>query len=134
VVRGKPNCVAAPYFDRLWTNIFRDLLPHAPASETTADFDRTNNELVVEYQLAHGIPEPAKIPAIYALGPNGFQAPLKVDRVAAGHHRGKLAIAGAGHPAQSRRTGAAQAGSFGSAAFADANGVGERGKRQIGHR
>jgi uncharacterized membrane protein len=81
-----------PGFDRLWTNIFRDLLPHAPESETSADFDRANNDLVVEYRLSHGVPEPAKIPDIYALGPNGFQAPLKVDKVAAGHYRGRLAI------------------------------------------
>jgi hypothetical protein len=81
-----------PGFDRLWTNISRDLLPHAPASEATADFDRANNELVVEYRLAHGVDDPPKIPDIYALGPSGFQAPLKVDKVAAGHYRGRLPI------------------------------------------
>jgi Ca-activated chloride channel family protein len=90
--RWAANWVTWPGFDRLWTNIFRDLLPHAPESETSADFDRANNELVVEYRLAHGVPEPAKIPDIYALGPNSFQAPLKVDKVAAGHYRGRLAI------------------------------------------
>jgi hypothetical protein len=90
--RWAVNWVTWPGFDRLWSNIFRDLLPHAPESETTADYDRANNELVVEYRLAHGVPEPAKIPDIYALGPNGFQAPLKVDKVAAGHYRGRLAI------------------------------------------
>jgi uncharacterized membrane protein len=90
--RWAASWVAWPGFDRLWTNIFRDLLPHAPESETTADFDRANNELVVEYRLARGVPEPAKIPDIYALGPNGFQAPLKVDKVAAGHYLGRVAI------------------------------------------
>jgi len=90
--RWAVNWIAWPGFDRLWTNIFRDLLPHAPASETSADFDRANNELVVEYRLAQGVHEPAKVPDIYALGPNGFQAPLKVDKVAAGHYRGRLAI------------------------------------------
>ena len=90
--RWAANWVTWPGFDRLWTNVFRDLLPHAAASETTADFDRANNELVVEYRLAHGVAEPEKIPDIYALGPNGFQAPLKVDKVAAGHYRGRLAI------------------------------------------
>ena len=90
--RWAANWVGWPGFDRLWTNIFRDLLPHAPASETTADFDRANNELVVEYRLAHGVPDPDKIPDIYALGPNGFQAPVKVDKVAAGHYRGRLSI------------------------------------------
>ena len=90
--RWAASWVAWPGFDRRWTNIFRDLLPHAPESETTADFDRANNELVVEYRLARGVPEPAKIPDIYALGPNGFQAPLKVDKVAAGHYLGRVAI------------------------------------------
>jgi uncharacterized membrane protein len=90
--RWAVNWIAWPGFDRLWTNIFHDLLPHAPESETSADFDRANNELVVEYRLAHGVPEPDRIPDIYALGPNGFQAPLKVDKVAAGHYRGRLPI------------------------------------------
>jgi secreted protein with Ig-like and vWFA domain len=90
--RWAVNWVTWPGFDRLWTNIFRDLLPHAPESETTADFDRANNELVVDYRLAHGLPEPAAVPDIYALGPNGFQAPLRVGKVAAGHYRGRLAI------------------------------------------
>ena len=90
--RWAVNWLAWPGFDRLWANIFRDLLPHAPASEATADFDRANNELVVEYRLAHGMADPDKIPDIYALGPSGFQAPLKVDKVAAGHYRGRLPI------------------------------------------
>jgi uncharacterized membrane protein/uncharacterized protein YegL len=90
--RWAANWVNWPGFDRLWTNLSRDLLPHAPASEATADFDRANNELVVEYRLARGMADPAGIPDIYALGPNGFQAPLKVDKVAAGHYRGRLAI------------------------------------------
>jgi hypothetical protein len=90
--RWAVNWVTWPGFDRLWANISRDLLPHAPASEATADFDRANSELVVEYRLAHGMADPGKIPDIYALGPSGFQAPLKVDKVAAGHYRGRLPI------------------------------------------
>jgi Ca-activated chloride channel family protein len=43
-------------------------------SETTADFDRASNELVMEYRLSHNLPEPAAIPDIFALGPGGFQA------------------------------------------------------------
>ena len=90
--RWAASWVNWPGFDRLWTNIFRDLLPHAPASEATADFDRANNELVVDYRLARGVPDPDKVPDIYALGPDGFQAPLKVDKLAAGHYRGRMAI------------------------------------------
>ncbi len=90
--RWAVNWVTWPGFDRLWANIFRDLLPHAPASEATADFDRASNELVVDYHLTANVPEPAVIPDIFALGPNGFQAPLKVSKVAAGHYRASLNI------------------------------------------
>jgi uncharacterized membrane protein len=90
--RWAVNWVNWPGYDRFWANVFRDLLPHAPPSETTADFDPAANELVVDYHLSRSVPEPAAIPDIYALGPNGFQAALKVSKVAAGHYRGKLAI------------------------------------------
>ena len=40
--------------------------------------------------VAATCPSPAAIPDIYAFGPNGFQAPLKVSKVAAGHYRGRL--------------------------------------------
>ena len=86
------NWVTWPGFDRLWANVFRDLLPHAPQSETSADFDPASNELVVDYRLSHSVDDPAVIPDIYAFGPNGFQAALNVSKVAAGHYRGKLAI------------------------------------------
>ena len=90
--RWAVNWVTWPGFDRLWANIFRDLLPHAPASEATADFDRASNELVVDYHLTANVPEPATAPDIFALGPSGFQAPLKVSKVAAGHYRAHLNI------------------------------------------
>ena len=61
-------------------------------SETTADFDRANDELVVDYRLSANVEEPAKAPDIFAMGPNGFRAPLKLGKVAAGHYRGTLAI------------------------------------------
>ena len=86
--RWAVNWVTWPGFDRLWANIFRDLLPHAPQSETSADFDRASNELVVDYRLSRNVEEPAAMPDIFAFGPNGFQAPLKVSKVAAGHYRG----------------------------------------------
>jgi len=86
------NWVSWPGFDRLWANTFRDLLPHAPASEATADFDRASNQLVVDYHLTANVPEPATAPDIFALGPDGFQAPLKASKVAAGHYRASLNI------------------------------------------
>jgi uncharacterized membrane protein len=90
--RWAVNWVTWPGFDRFWTNVFRDLLPHAPQTETAADFDRASNELVVDYRLSSNVEEPSAIPDIFAMGPGGFQTPLKVAKVAAGHYRGRLAI------------------------------------------
>ncbi|HEV2446193.1 MAG TPA: VWA domain-containing protein, partial [Candidatus Sulfopaludibacter sp.] len=90
--RWAEKWVTWPGFDRLWANIFRDLLPHAPQSETFADYDRASNELVVDYRLSKNIEEPPSIPDIFVLGPNGFQAPLKVSKVAAAHYRGRVSI------------------------------------------
>lgn len=84
--------VTWPGFDKFWANVFRDLLPHAPQSETAAEFDRASNQLVVDYRLSKSIDEPTTIPDIFAFGPGGFQAPLKVSKIAAGHYRGVLAI------------------------------------------
>ena len=90
--RWAEKWVTWPGFDKLWANIFRDLLPHAPQSETAADYDRTSNELVVDYRLSKNVDDPAKVPDVFVLGPNGFQAPLKVSKVAAGHYRGRVGI------------------------------------------
>jgi uncharacterized membrane protein/uncharacterized protein YegL len=90
--RWAANWVQWPGFDKLWANIFRDLLPHAPESETTADFDRASDELVVDYRLSRNVEEPAVMPDIFVLGPDGFHAPLKMGKVAAGHYRGSLGI------------------------------------------
>jgi len=90
--RWAANWVAWPGFDKLWANIFRDLLPHAESSEAGAEFDRAASELMVDYHLGRNVAEPAAIPDIYAFGPNGFQSALKVAKIAAGHYRARLAI------------------------------------------
>lgn len=90
--RWAQNWVTWPGFDRLWANVFRDLLPHAPASEATADFDRATGELMVDYRLTPNVPEPSQIPDIFALGPNAFRTPLQVSKVTAGHYRARLNI------------------------------------------
>jgi len=81
-----------PGFDRLWANIFRDLLPHAPASEAIAEFDRASNLLSVEYRLSKNLPAPQTVPDIYVLGPDGFRAPFPVSKAAAGLYRGRFPI------------------------------------------
>jgi uncharacterized membrane protein len=90
--RWAANWINWPGFDRLWTNIFRDLLPHAQSSEATAEFDRANNELVVDYYLGRNVEEPSQPPDIFAFGPNGFQQPLKVSKMAAGYYRGRVPV------------------------------------------
>ena len=79
-------------FDRLWANVARDLLPRAQSSEAQAELDSSSDDLVINYHLTRKIDEPAAVPAIYALGPNGFRAPLKVTKTAAGSYRGVVHI------------------------------------------
>ncbi|MFB3828842.1 MAG: VWA domain-containing protein [Bryobacteraceae bacterium] len=90
--RWAVNWVSWPGFDRFWTNIFRDLLPHAHVSEATAEFDRAHNELVVDYRLGRNVPDPPQPPDIFAFGPNNFQQPLKVAKMAAGYYRARVPI------------------------------------------
>jgi hypothetical protein len=89
--RWAASWVTWPGFDKLWANIFHDLLPHAQAGEASAEFDRASNELVVDYHLGR-IMEPPKVPDIYAFGPNSFQSPLKVTKMAAGHYLARVPI------------------------------------------
>ncbi len=79
-------------FDKFWTNVIRDLLPHTPDGEATLDYDSANGELVANYRLGRGVREPATIPAIYAFGPDGFQQPVPVKKTAAGTYEGRIKI------------------------------------------
>ena len=79
-------------FDRFWTNIFRDLLPHSESGEAKADFDSASGDLVVSYQLGRDVAAPAKPPAIYIFGPGGFQHPLPVTELADQAYRGRIHI------------------------------------------
>jgi Ca-activated chloride channel homolog len=79
-------------FDKFWTNIFRDLLPHSEAGEAKVDFDSASGDLVVNYQLGRDVPAPAKLPAIYIFGPGGFQHPLPVTELADQAYRGRIHI------------------------------------------
>ena len=79
-------------YDKFWTNLCRDLLPRAQGGEASLDYDSANGDLVVEYRLGRGVPEPDKIPDIYAFGPDGFQQPVPVKKIATGTFRGRLPI------------------------------------------
>ena len=55
-------------------------------------YDSASGDLVVDYQLGHNVPEPRQLPAVFAMGPSGFQKPLALTKVAEGRFRGRVAI------------------------------------------
>jgi Ca-activated chloride channel family protein len=79
-------------YDKFWANLSRDLLPHSQAGEALVEYDSVNGDLAVEYRLGRDVEEPAKIPSIFVFGPDGFQRPVAVQKVAAGTFRGRLQI------------------------------------------
>jgi Ca-activated chloride channel homolog len=82
--------VGWPGFDRFWSNVVRDLLPHAQAGDAGLSYDAATGELGVEYRLARGVTAPATPPAIFAMGPDGFQSAVEVKKVAEGLYRGRV--------------------------------------------
>jgi len=79
-------------FDRFWANLFRDLLPHTQPVEARLDFDSAAGELVAEYHLSRQVPEPARIPDIFVIGPDGLRKPMTVKKVAQGSYRGVFPV------------------------------------------
>ncbi|MDE3197353.1 MAG: VWA domain-containing protein [Acidobacteriota bacterium] len=79
-------------FDRLWTNIFRDLLPHGNESEAIARYDAANEELVVEYHLSSNAVEPPALPDLYVIGPGDFKRPMDVSKVSPGNYIARVRI------------------------------------------
>lgn len=90
--RWAANWLTWPGFDRLWTNIFRDLLPHGNESEAIARYDSANQEIVVDYHLSGRAPDAANPPDLYVMGPGDFRHPLEVSRLSPGAYRGRLRI------------------------------------------
>jgi Ca-activated chloride channel family protein len=92
--RWAKNWVGWSGFDKFWENAMRDLLPHAQAGEVTAEYNSANDELVVDYRLSRNVAEPARAPDIFVFGPQGFEQPLKLEKIAAGAYRGRVKIGG----------------------------------------
>ena len=90
--RWAASWVGWPGFDRLWTNVFRDLLPHGNDSEAVARYDAANEELVVDYRLAKRTSEPETVPDLFVIGPGDFRKPLDVTRVSPGVYRARVRI------------------------------------------
>jgi Ca-activated chloride channel family protein len=81
-----------PGFDKFWTNVSRDLLTHANASEASSQFDAANGNINVSYTLAEELPDPGSAPPIFVLGPDRFRKQIPVKRVAARVYRGTLHV------------------------------------------
>ena len=79
-------------YDKFWANLTRDLLPHAQAGEATVEYDSANGDLVVDYRLGRNVDEPTTIPEIFVFGPDNFQRPIPVRKIADGTFRGRLPI------------------------------------------
>jgi Ca-activated chloride channel family protein len=90
--RWSANWVTWPGFDKFWSNVVRDLLPHAPPSEAVAGYDAASGALTVNYRLGKNVEEPAVIPDIFVFGPDGFRQPIKVMKSSAGNYRGEVVV------------------------------------------
>ncbi len=90
--RWAEDWVKWPGYEKLWTNLLRDLLPHSSDNEVSTEYDAATATLVVHYRLGPGVPEPTAPPTIYALGPDNFRQPLTLERLAAGTYRGRVKI------------------------------------------
>ncbi len=84
--------VGWPGFDRFWANVFHDLLPHTSTEDAHADYDAANGVLTAEYHLPDGAEVPSKPPAVYVLGPAGFEQPLPLSQTGPATYRGEVAI------------------------------------------
>ena len=94
VQRWAANWVSWPGYDRFWTNLLRDLLPRAPETEATVEFDKASNEIVVGYRLQPRAEAPATLPDVYVLGPDHFQKAVPLKRLAASSYQARVPIAG----------------------------------------
>jgi Ca-activated chloride channel family protein len=81
--RWAVNWVGGPAFDRLWTNLSRDLLPRSPATEAIARYESSSDEIVARYRVtdrnAAAIPE--MLPDLFVLGPSDFRQSVSLKRV-----------------------------------------------------
>ncbi len=92
--RWAVNWVTWPGFDKLWTNVLRDLLPRTAPSEATAEFDSVSNEIRVHYRLRPG-EDQAPPQEVYALGANGFRKAVPLKRIAASSYLARVPVGAA---------------------------------------
>jgi uncharacterized protein YegL len=81
-------------FSRFWSNAVQDLLPRTQPVESRAELDPSSGQLVVTYRHRTLADDPGVPPPLFALGPDGFQQPVALARVAPGSYRGAVALGG----------------------------------------
>jgi Ca-activated chloride channel homolog len=91
--RWAENWVSWSGYDRFWGNVMRDLLPHSETGNASLAFDPTRRELELNYRIPSSEDAKLKLPALFVFGPNGFQQPVKLSKVAAGVYRSRIAVA-----------------------------------------
>jgi len=81
-------------YDKFWSNVCRDLLPHAHSAEADLSYDSASGELIATYRMnaATGGDAPIRPPAIFVIGPSGFQSALPVKKIAEGAYRGSVHV------------------------------------------
>ena len=84
--------VSWPGFDKFWINLTRDLLGRVDRTEASAQLDPADGEIMVTYRLGSGVAEPAEAPPIFALGPNGLQRTVEMNKTGPQSYRGHAHI------------------------------------------
>ncbi len=79
-------------FDRLWANLFRDILPRSQGGEALTEYDAVNGNLEVTYRLARGMAEPKTIPPVFLVGPDDFRQQVEIRRTGSGLYKGSVNI------------------------------------------
>jgi Ca-activated chloride channel family protein len=80
-----------PGFDKFWINAARDLLKE-PERREEISFDAGDGIITVRYHLPEQAQGLAAVPEIFALGPNGFKAPVKLEKLAPEVYQGSVYV------------------------------------------
>ena len=69
-------------FDKFWTNIFRDLLPHAETGEAKTEYDSASGDVIVDYQLGATwqIPQSRRPSSLLVPTDSSIRSPLPNSR------------------------------------------------------
>ncbi|MBK9166470.1 MAG: VWA domain-containing protein [Bryobacterales bacterium] len=81
-------------FDRFWANLARDLLPRSEAAGATVEYNAANDELIADYRLPPGAPEPATLPDVFVFGPGGFQRAATPQKAGSRHYQVRMPMGG----------------------------------------